>query len=560
MYKLKFTKLPKEIKKYLKVNEKRKKSYLLAEANLLFNHVVSETDATGDVAVTIICPTGEPEYEFSVIIDQEQSLSELVLQDFDDFLTQKQIELEELCLDSNKNKEKIQILEDEILILTNRSKEISKEFVGGVVIEAEEVSEQLEKSGVMDAIIEDYKADIVDESDLFDDIEDLAESNSPYDVFFHREKIEEDELEFQEESNQSLNHEPNSKLSKPNEPRDKTEDKSDEDKILTYLDVTTLDAVGVLENKIKEINSQINNGVDHYIFDELYLTSATDFASNEKKEIIRSKYLTQANQTFISMRDWAMTSLDELKRFASNHMKAKHEELNALKVATRKQRVMEMAEILKVSFDRKKGELRKEIIAKCDAEIIKMEATLDAEKEEKLAIETVKIDQALSKGIEINHEKALVECRAEVAGITEEKVNVVFETINKGYSGLLNEIKANLTEHEKTIETRYQLYKDDKNDQFAKDLSNRELQLRTRQLEIEEKRLRHTNETKELSGQVEQLKMMIEKNRLEDQMKLLSRDKEEQAKEMTKFKRLIGASFVLMTLAMAGIVAFSLMG
>jgi len=545
MYKLKFTKLPKAIKKHLKDNKVWQKFYALSEANLLFSNAVFSSQVTGEVIVTIVCPTGEPEYEFRVMSDPDQSLSEQVLKDFDEFLDNKQAEIEALYHDAEKNKDKIKALEDDILILTNRAKEIRQEFDGVEETEHEhDEHDELQETEVLDAIIEEYDKDELHENDLFDDVEEAE----LIDELFPDVEDNEDEPEQSAKSE----HQPPTPKNTSHIAEEKIN--LNEDKMQPYLDVSTFESIQALENQIEKIDGQIEKGVDRYIFDELYLTSATDFASKEKRELIKAKHLSQANQTFQSMRDWAKRSLEEIKQFSLKELNTKHDELATLKASTRKQRVTEMAEMLKVTFDKRKGELRKEIIQKCDAEIADMEMAVDAEKDQKLAFEISKIDQSLAKGFNANHEKALIERRTEVSVIADKKAQVVFETIDQGYSGLLDEIKSNLGEHEKAIETRYQLYREDKEDQFTKDISNRELQLRTRQLEIEEKRLSQSNETKELSGQVEQLKMMIEKNRLEDQMKLMSRDREEQAKEMRKFKRVMGISFAVVTLAMAGVV------
>jgi len=545
MYKLKFTKLPKAIKKHLKDNKVWQKFYALSEANLLFSNAVFSSQVTGEVIVTIVCPTGEPEYEFRVMSDPDQSLSEQVLKDFDEFLDNKQAEIEALYHDAEKNKDKIKALEDDILILTNRAKEIRQEFDGVEETEHEhDEHDELQETEVLDAIIEEYDKDELHENDLFDDVEEAE----LIDELFPDVEDNEDEPEQSAKSE----HQPPTPKNTSHIAEEKIN--LNEDKMQPYLDVSTFESIQALENQIEKIDGQIEKGVDRYIFDELYLTSATDFASKEKRELIKAKHLSQANQTFQSMRDWAKRSLEEIKQFSLKELNTKHDELATLKASTRKQRVTEMAEMLKVTFDKRKGELRKEIIQKCDAEIADMEMAVDAEKDQKLDFEISKIDQSLAKGFNANHEKALIERRTEVSVIADKKAQVVFETIDQGYSGLLDEIKSNLGEHEKAIETRYQLYREDKEDQFTKDISNRELQLRTRQLEIEEKRLSQSNETKELSGQVEQLKMMIEKNRLEDQMKLMSRDREEQAKEMRKFKRVMGISFAVVTLAMAGVV------
>lgn len=550
MYKLKFTKLPKAIKKHLKENNDWQKFYALGEIDQLFNQAITGTQVTGNYAVAIICPAGEPEYEFQLEIDKVQLLSDQVLEDFDSFLNTKQAELETLYLNVDKNKDKIKSLEDDILILTNRAKEIREEFDGvDNIVHEQNVDDERQETEVVDAIVEEVNMPILDDGGLFDDIEEPAQL-SVREMFFKTEEEIEEELDLphtpdlepviKQETTTQITPEP----SNPSE-----------EKIQNYLDVSTFEAVKALEAEIEKIDGQIKKGVDRYLFDELYLTSATDFASTEKRELIKTKHLSQAHQTFQSMRDWAKRSLEEITSFSLTQLTQKHDELSALKVSTRKQRVTEMAEMLKVTFDKKKNELRKEIIQKRDAEIAEMEAVVDSEKDEKLAVEIEKIDQSLTKGFNANHEKALLERRVEVAKIAEEKAQVVFETIDQGYTGLLDEIKANLVEHEKAIETRYQLYREEKVDQRAKEFSNKELELRTRQIEIEEKRLAQNNETKALSGQVEQLKMMIEKNRLENQMQIMSRDKEEQAKEMRRFKRLVGVSFIVMTVAMAGVVS-----
>jgi len=556
MYKLKFKKLPKVIKKHLKTNKAWKKYYPLDEANLLFSNAVSATKATGNITVVIVCPTGEPEYEFPMTIDPNKSLSEQVLEDFNAFLNSQQVEMETLYADPNKNKEKIKALEDDILILTNRAKEITQEFDNIEDEEDEEIPQGgSEEPEIMDAIVEEFMGDIPNEADLFGDVEEPADF--PDDLFPDVEEIADvttDDEVVPVEKPPTLA----AKIKESMTPQKKVEAKVAENKVQTYLDVSTIEAIQALENQVHQLEGQIKRGVDTYIFDELYLTSATDFASMEKKELIKTKHLPQVNQTFESMRDWTQKSLEEIKRFATNGLNAKHDELNALKKETRKQRVMEMSEMLRVTFDKKKGELKKEIIAKRDAEIMEMEATLDVEKDQKLAVERSKIDQALAKGFNANHEKALNEHRGEIEKIAEEKANQVFETINKGYDGLLDEIKFNLGEHERDIEARHQLYREDRKDEFAQDISNRELQLRARQIEIEERKLLQNNETRLLSEQVEQLKITLEKNRLEDQMQLMSRDKADQDKEMKRFKRLVGISFVVMTLAMAGVVAFLL--
>lgn len=546
MYKLKFTKLPKAIKKHLRENKVWQKFYSLSEANLLFSNAVFASQVTGEVIVTIICPTGEPEYEFRVMSDPDQSLSEQVLKDFDAFLDNKQAEIEALYDNAEKNKDKIKALEDDILILTNRAKEIRQEFGGFEDTDHEQDdNHELHEAEVLDAIItEEYDKDVLHEDDLFGDVE---EPELVADLF-------PDVEEAPNKSERSI--EPKQQPPTPKNTAHTVEEKVDlnTDKMQAYLDVSTFESIQTLENQIEKIDKQIEKGVDRYIFDELYLTSASDFASKEKRELIKAKHLPQANQTFASMRDWTKRSLEEIKQFSLTQLSAKHDELTTLKATTRKQRITEMAEMLKVTFDKKKGELRKEIIKKCDAEIADMEVTIDAKKDQKLAVEAEKIEQSLAKGFNVNHEKALKEHRGEIEKIAEEKANQVFETIGQGYDGLLAEIKFNLGEHERDIEARHQLYREDRKDEFAQDISNRELQLRARQIEIEERKLSQNNETRLLSEQIEQLKITLEKNRLEDQMQLMSRDKEEQAKEIRRFKRVMGISFAVVTLAMAGVV------
>ena len=554
MYKLKFTKLPKVIKKHLKKNKLWRKTYSLHEGNLIFSNAVLATHAEGSVVAVVICPTGEPEYEFPLRINPQQSLSEQILDDFNGFLNNKQAEMEALYADPNKNKEKIKALEDDILILTNRAKEITQEFDNLEDEEQEELPQDVsEEPEVMDAIVEEFMGDIPNEVDLFGDVEEPADF--PEDLF---PDVEEGETVDNEVVPVEKPPTLAAKIKESVMPQKKVETNPTENKVQTYLDVSTIEAIQALENQVHQLESQIKKGVDTYIFDQLYLTTATDFASVEKKELIKTKHLAQMSQTFESMRDWTQKSLAEIKRFATKELNAKHDELNSLKKETRNQRVMEMAEMLKVTFDKKKGELKKEIIAKRDAEILEMEAKIDEEKRQKLAVETEKIDQALAKGFNANHEKSLTEHRGKIEKIAEEKANQVFETLNNGYNGLVDEIKFNLGEHEKDIEARHQLYREDQKDEFAKDISNRELQLRARQIEIEERKLSQNNETRLLSEQVEQLKITLEKNRLEDQMQLMSRDKADQDKEMKRFKRLVGISFVVMTLAMAGVVAFLL--
>jgi len=544
MYRLKFTKLPKAIKKHLKDNKVWQKSYALSEANVLFSQAVFASQVTGEVVVTIACPTGEPEYEFRVRSDSEQSLSVQVLKDFDAFLDNKQAEIEGLYHDAEENKDKIKILEDDILILTNRAKEIREEFadVEKTSPEQDEYDEPQE-IGVQDAIIEECDEGGLHEPDLFADVTDPELMD---DLFSD---VDDDEFE----PEPSVEPEPSIQektFHKAEEVVDLTENK-----MHPYLDVSTIDAIGKLENQVKKLDGQIEQGIDRYLFDELYLASATDFSSQEKKELIRTKHLPQANQTFQSMRDWARKSLEEIKRFSKAQLQAKHAELNALKTATRKQRVTEMAEILKVTFDKRKGVLKKEIIEKRDAEILEMEIALDEERNQRLAMEAEKIEQALAKGFNTSHEKELSERRKEVEKIASDKASVVFETIDKGYEGLLHEIKSNLNEYEKDIETRYQLYRADQKDAFTQDISNRELQLRMRQLDIEEKKLSKNNETRLLSEQVEQLKMTLEKNRLEDQMQLMARDKADQNKELERFKKWMGFAFLVMGVAMTGVIA-----
>lgn len=540
MYKLKFITLPKVIKKHLKANRAWQKYYPLNEANLVFNHAVLETKATGNVKVAIICPTGEPEYEFSLTIDPNLAISELILKDFQDFLNTKQAEIETLYQDADKNKEKIKVLEDDILILTNREKEMREAFDN--LEKVDDVPDELEEKQepeVMDAIYEEFVGTIPDENGLFDDVVEIDDEPEEAIDPVHKQKHE-----------QSVSDSKNISLKK------KLEANANENKMQVYLDITSIEAIQALENQIKGIDGQIKNGIDNYIFEELYLNSATDFASTEKKKLIKTKHLSQAEQAFVSMRDWTKKSLKEIKDFAWNQLNQMYDELNAVKATTRKQRVMEVAELVKLSFDKKKGELKKEIIAKRDAELIEMEAKMEAEKDQKLAVEIQKIDKALANGFNANHEQLLKEHRAEIEKVTEEKAAIVFETINQGYGGLLSEIKTNLSEHEKTIETRYQIYKEEQKDEFEKEISNRELQLRVREIEIQEKKLAQANETRGLSDQVEKLKITLEKNRLDDQMQLMLRDREEQVKEMRKFKRLIGLSFVVTMLAMLGVVAF----
>ena len=539
MYQLKFTKLPKTVKKHLKTNKQWKKVYALDEADLLFSNAILTTKATGDVVLSILCPTGEPRYEFKITIDATQSLSQQVLADFEQFLNKEQSSLEALYHDPIKNKEQIKELEDDLLILTNRAKEIKNAFAG---FEDKELADESntnhplqEVPQVMEAVVEE----IMVEEDVFADIKEF-----------------EDDI-FEDDVNRELPPEPKSTNAPApnNHPEPSQKAKSDEQKLAVF-DPSTMSMMQALEGRIIKIDEQIKKGIEHYIFDEFYLTTATDFASKEKKELIKSKYLAQANQTFKSMRDWAKTSLEELKQQITNEIKIKHDELNAQKETVRERRKDSMAQMLKVSLDKKKGELKKEIIAKCDAEIAQMEIELDNEQRQKLAIEVDKIEESLAKGFSDKHKQELEAHHAKVSQLAQEKIDVVFETIDQGYSGLLAEIKANLNEHEKDINTRYQLYKDDKAEQLAKDVSNQELQLRMRQIEMEEKKLSQSNETRLLSEQVEQLKITLEKNRLEDQMKLMAKDKEEQAKEMRKLKRLVGVSFVLMTLTIAGVVVF----